>query len=102
MAALFWRSVLLVEMSASGAFAGWLTALNVTGAQAVNPHLRKAASLTLSRSHSALTGVCLSGTPGGLCTGGNWTPAAWSAYLTADALPLATLTAGLTPAVELP
>ena len=27
MAALFWRSVLLVEMSASGAFAGWLTAV---------------------------------------------------------------------------
>ncbi len=84
----------------AGVFAGQLTALHVTGAQALNLHLRKAASLTLSRSHSALEDLCLSGAPAGLCVGWKWTPASWVAYLTASHLPLATLTAGLTPAVE--
>ncbi len=84
----------------AGVFAGQLTALHVTGVQALNLRLRKAVVFTLSRAHSVLENLCLSGAPAGLCVGGNWTPAAWSAYLTASHLPLATLTAGLTPAVE--
>ena len=83
-----------------GVFAGQVTALHLTGAQALNLHLRKPALLTLSRSRSALENLCLSGAPAGLCVGGSWTPASWSAYLTASHLPLATLTAGMTPAVE--
>ena len=84
----------------AGVFAGEVTALDLTGAQALNLHLRRPAALTFSRAHSRLADLCLSGTPGGLCAGGDWTPATWTLTLSANDLPLATLTAGLTPAVE--
>ena len=85
---------------AEGVFNGQVTALNVTGPQSLQLHERQAASLLLSRARSELGALCLDGTPGALCTGATWTPGAWSAYVTASALPLATLTAGMTPTVE--
>ena len=85
---------------AAGVFNGQITTFNVTGPQPLKLHLRQVASLFLSRSHSALGELCLEGTPGALCAGANWTPASWSAHVTADTLPLATLTAGMTPEVE--
>ena len=84
----------------AGVFAGQVTSLAVSGAQALNLHLLKPSALTLSPAHSELDDLCLAGTPGGLCTGASWTPEAWAVTLSASALPLATLTAGLTPAVE--
>ncbi|MHB1869456.1 MAG: translocation/assembly module TamB domain-containing protein [Steroidobacteraceae bacterium] len=85
---------------AAGVFNGQITALNVSGPQSLQLHERQAASLLLSSARSELGALCLDGTPGALCTGATWTPGAWSAYLTASALPLATLTAGMTPTVE--
>jgi translocation and assembly module TamB len=85
---------------AGGVFNGEVTAFNLTGPQSLRLHLRHATSLFLSRERSALSALCLDGTPGALCTGATWTSAGWSAYVSASSLPLATLTAGMTPAVE--
>ena len=83
-----------------GVFSGQVTAFTVTGAESLRLHLRRAAQLILSHTRSSLDALCLDGQPGALCTGATWTPARWSAYVTASALPLATLTAGMTPAVQ--
>ena len=85
---------------ATGVFNGEITSFDVTGPEPLKLHLRQPAALALGRAHSALGALCLDGTPGALCTGASWTPAKWSAYVTADGLPLATLTAGMTPEVE--
>lgn len=85
---------------AAGAFDGQVTSFNVTGPQSLHLHLRHPAQLRLSRMHRALAPLCLEGTPGALCTGAIWTPGGWSAYLSASKLPLATLTAGMTPTVQ--
>ncbi len=84
----------------AGVFSGQVTAFTVTGAQSLRLHLRHAAMLSLSRTHRLLGALCLDGEPGSLCTGATWTRAGWSAYVTASKLPLSTLTAGMTPAVE--
>lgn len=84
----------------AGAFAGQITALTLSGAQALDLHLVQAAALTLSTTHGELDDLCLTGTPGALCVAASRGPAAWTATVSAEHLPLATLTAGLTPAVE--
>ncbi|MGH8298679.1 MAG: translocation/assembly module TamB domain-containing protein [Steroidobacteraceae bacterium] len=83
-----------------GAFAGQLQALTLSGDDSLRLHLERPVSLTLSPSASSVERLCLVGTPGNLCAQASWTPAAWSTTLTASRLPLSTLTAGRTPAVE--
>jgi translocation and assembly module TamB len=83
-----------------GAFSGKLESLTLSGADSLRLHLQQPVSLALSAAASDIERFCLIGTPGNLCAQGNWTPAAWSASLTASQLPLSTLTAGRTPAVE--
>ena len=84
----------------SGAFAGSLESLTVSGAESLRLHLQQPVALHLSGTSSGIDRLCLIGTPGNLCAEGSWTPAAWSTTLTASRLPLSTLTAGRTPAVE--
>lgn len=86
-----------------GIFGGKLESLTVSGDEgdeSLRLHLEQPVSLTLSRAASVIDRLCLIGTPGNLCAQGSWTPAAWSTTLTASRLPLSTLTAGRTPAVE--
>ena len=83
-----------------GLFAGKLESFDVSGDESLRLHLEQAVSLTVSRSSSNIDRFCLIGSPGNLCAQASWTPAAWSTTLTASQLPLATLTAGRTPAVE--
>jgi len=83
----------------SGIFAGKLQSLGLAGDESLRLHLEHPVSLTLSRAASSIERFCLIGTPGNLCAEASWTPAAWSTTLTADHLPLSTLTAGRTPAV---
>jgi translocation and assembly module TamB len=83
-----------------GAFAGQLQALTLSGNDSLRLHLEQPVSLTLSPSASSVERLCLVGTPGNLCAQASWTPASWSSTLTASRLPLSTLTAGQTPAVE--
>jgi translocation and assembly module TamB len=84
----------------SGAFAGKLKSLTVSGAESLRLHLEQPVALRLSSAASSIDRLCLIGTPGNLCAEGSWTPGAWSTTLTASRLPLSTLTAGRTPAVE--
>ncbi|MGH8270027.1 MAG: hypothetical protein ACRES1_08160, partial [Steroidobacteraceae bacterium] len=83
-----------------GIFGGRLESLSLSGDEPLRLRLEHPVSLTLSRAASIIDRLCLIGTPGNLCAEASWTPAAWSTTLTANQLPLSTLTAGRTPAVE--
>ena len=83
-----------------GTFGGRLQSLSVSGVESLRLHLQQPVPLKLSRAASSIERFCLVGTPGNLCADASWTPAAWSATLAASRLPLSTLTAGRTPAVE--
>jgi translocation and assembly module TamB len=84
----------------NGVFGGRLESLELSGQESLRLHLQQPVSLTLSGAAVRIDPLCLIGSPGNLCAETSWTPAAWSTTLTASKLPLATLTAGLTPAVE--
>jgi len=88
------------EAYAHGAFSGQLTALNVTGSAQLRLALEHPVDLSAGLEHARVDWLCLVGTPGSLCADGAWSPDGWSATLSANQLPLATLTAGRTPAVE--
>jgi translocation and assembly module TamB len=83
-----------------GTFTGQLTALTIGGNEQLHLTLERAVDLTLSAEHARVEWMCLQGTPGSLCADGDWTPSAWSSTLTVSQLPLNTLTAGMTRAVE--
>ena len=83
-----------------GIFSGNLESLTLSGAESLRLHLEQPVQLTLSRAASRIGRLCLMGSPGNLCMESSWTPAVWSTTLTADHLPLSTLTAGRTPTVE--
>jgi len=83
-----------------GVFNGTLTALTVTGSEQLRLSLERPAQMTVALDHAGIEWLCLIGTPGSVCADGSWTPAEWSATLSANQLPLETLTAGMTPAVD--
>ena len=85
---------------AHGLFNGQLTALSVTGSEQLRLSLEQPADLSVSLERARVAWLCLVGTPGSLCADGEWSPETWSTTLSANQLPLATLTAGRTPAVE--
>src|SRR6516164_4644174 len=88
------------EAYTRGVFSGQLTALNVTGSAQLRLALEHPVDLSAGLEHARVDWLCLVGTPGSLCADGAWSPDGWSATLSANQLPLATLTAGRTPAVE--
>ncbi|MBV8496851.1 MAG: translocation/assembly module TamB domain-containing protein, partial [Gammaproteobacteria bacterium] len=83
-----------------GVFRGQLAKLSVAGSEQLDLALERAVDLTVSPEHVRLEWMCVAGTPGSMCADGEWTPATWSATVMTNELPLATLTAGMTPAVE--
>ena len=84
-----------------GMFKGQLRALSISGnEQQLRLSLERPVDLTVSPEHVRMEWMCLLGTPGSMCADGDWTPAAWASTLMADHLPLNTLTAGMTRAVE--
>jgi translocation and assembly module TamB len=85
---------------AHGIFGGQLTALSVTGSEQLRLSLERPVDLSVGLQHARVEWLCLLGTPGSVCADGEWSPESWSATLSANQLPLATLTAGATPAVE--
>ena len=84
---------------AHGVFNGTLTALSVTGSEQLRLSLERPVEMTLALDHARIEWLCLIGTPGSICEDGSWTPAEWSATVSANQLPLETLTAGMTPKV---
>ena len=85
---------------ARGVFTGTLTALSVTGSEQLRLSLEQPVNLSLALDRAHVDWLCLVGTPGSVCADGDWTPSQWSATVSANQLPLATLTAGMTPLVE--
>jgi len=85
---------------AHGVFNGTLTALSVTGTEQLRLSLEHPVPLSLALDHASVDWLCLIGTPGSVCEDASWTPAEWSATVSANQLPLATLTAGMTPKVD--
>jgi len=84
---------------AHGVFNGTLTALSVTGSEQLRLSLEHPVEMSLAPDHARIEWLCLIGTPGSICEDGSWTPAEWSATVSANQLPLETLTAGMTPKV---
>ena len=85
---------------AHGTFTGELNALAVSGHESLHLSLERPVAFTAAPDHVRLEWLCLVGTPGSVCADGEWSAAAWSATVMTNQLPLNTLTAGMTPAVE--
>ena len=83
-----------------GVFTGNLAALTIDGSEQLHLSLERPVELVVSPAHTRFDWLCLVGTPGSMCADGDWTPTAWSATVMMNELPLHTLTAGMTPAVE--
>ncbi len=83
-----------------GVFDAELHSLVITGTGSLRLELAKPTGLKLSRAEARLDWLCLSGTPVSLCADANWTPDEWSTTVSASQLPIATLTAGMTPSVD--
>jgi translocation and assembly module TamB len=93
------------QVQARGAYAhmsfkGQLTALTLSGNDSLHLTLDRPVELALSPEHARIEWLCLNGTPGAVCADGDWAPDAWSTTVMTNELPLATLTAGRTPAVQ--
>ena len=56
--------------------------------------------MRLSRGEARIDWMCLVGTPVSVCADANWKPDQWSATMTANQLPISSLTAGMTPSVD--
>lgn len=82
------------------AWQGQLDALTVTGTQSLNLQLERPADVLVSEDGLRADWTCLIGRPASLCADAAWSPSGWNATFSANELPLATLTAGLTQAVE--
>jgi translocation and assembly module TamB len=85
---------------AHGTFKGELNALAINGSESLHLSLERPVPLSATLDHLRLEWLCLLGTPGSLCADGDWSTASWSTTVMTNQLPLNTLTAGMTPAVE--
>ncbi|HVW70974.1 MAG TPA: translocation/assembly module TamB domain-containing protein [Steroidobacteraceae bacterium] len=83
-----------------GVFNGQLTRLSLTSSESLRLELERPVGLMLSHTLARIEWLCLTGKPASVCADGNWSPERWSTTLTASHLPISTLTAGMTPAVE--
>jgi translocation and assembly module TamB len=96
---------LAIKAQASGPYAqrtfkGRLGALTINGSEALHLTLEHPVDFSVALDAVSLQWLCLVGTPGSICADGHWSSADWDATLSASQLPLATLTAGTTPAVD--
>ncbi|HTT43101.1 MAG TPA: translocation/assembly module TamB domain-containing protein [Steroidobacteraceae bacterium] len=85
---------------AHATFQGQLTALSLVGNDTLHLGLDRPVDLLLSARHVRIEWLCLVGTPGSVCADGEWQPTQWNSTVMSNELPLATLTAGMTPAVQ--
>ena len=85
---------------AHGVWTGEMQRLTITGTESLHLELQHPVGVLVSAEHVRGDAMCLTGTPASLCAQGEWTPAQWLTTLTANDLPMSTLTSGLTPAVE--
>ena len=83
-----------------GTFNGQLTHLGINGTQSLHLELERPVAMRLSRGEARIDWMCLVGTPVSVCADANWKPDQWSATMTANQLPISSLTAGMTPSVD--
>lgn len=83
-----------------GIFNGQLKALVIDGNESLHLELDKPVGLRLARAEARVEWLCLAGRPVSVCADGDWKPDQWSTTLTANKLPIGTLTAGMTPSVD--
>ncbi|HZO24226.1 MAG TPA: translocation/assembly module TamB domain-containing protein [Steroidobacteraceae bacterium] len=82
------------------AWQGQLDALTVTGTESLHLELDRPVDLLVSADALRADWLCLVGQPASLCAEAEWSASQWKATFTANELPLATLTAGVTQAVD--
>jgi translocation and assembly module TamB len=83
-----------------GTFDGQIHALTINGNESLHLSLEHPVSLKLALDQARVDWLCLVGTPGSICADGSWSSADWETTLSVEQLPLATLTAGMTQAVD--
>jgi translocation and assembly module TamB len=83
-----------------GVFHGQLHSLTIAGTEELRLSLERPVDLTMAWDQARFEWLCLLGTPASVCADGDWTPREWSGTVMTTDLPLNTLTAGMTPAVE--
>ena len=96
---------LALTSEAAGAFShgqwqGQLRGVGVNGSESLHLELESPVALALSMDQARVDWFCLKGTPARVCGDANWNPQNWSATVNASDLPITTLTAGLTRAVD--
>ena len=84
----------------AGTFKGQLTMLALSGNESLHLALDRPVGLLAAADHVRIEWLCLVGAPGSVCADAEWTPATWSTTVMTNELPLATLTAGMTPEVQ--
>jgi translocation and assembly module TamB len=84
----------------NGVWQGRLTGFNVDGNESLHLVLEAPIALLASAQRVHVEKLCVHGQPGHMCMQADWMPAAWSAEVAAQDLPMSTLTAGLTPSIE--
>ena len=84
----------------AGTFKGQLTMLALSGNESLHLALDRPVGLLAAVDHVRIEWLCLVGAPGSVCADAEWTPATWSTTVMTNELPLATLTAGMTPEVQ--
>jgi translocation and assembly module TamB len=83
-----------------GVFNGQLKSLAINGTESLRLELQRPVGLRLSRAEARIDWLCLTGTPVSVCADANWTPQQWSTTVSANQLPISSLTAGMTPSVD--
>jgi translocation and assembly module TamB len=83
-----------------GVFNGQLKSLAINGTESLRLELERPVGLRLSSAEARIEWLCLTGTPVSVCADANWKPDQWSTTVTANQLPISSLTAGMTPSVD--
>src|SRR5882724_3106488 len=84
----------------NGIWQGQLRSMEIIGTESLRLKLEHPVGILVSADEVRAEWLCLVGQPGSMCADGEWNPRQWNATFTANKMPLATFTAGLTHAVD--
>jgi translocation and assembly module TamB len=84
----------------NGAWQGQLRSMEIIGTESLRLKLERPVGIVVSADEVRTEWMCMVGQPGSMCADGEWNPRQWNATFTANKMPLATFTAGLTRAVD--
>jgi translocation and assembly module TamB len=84
----------------NGIWQGELHSMDIIGTESLRLKLERPVGVLVSAAAARAEWMCMVGQPGSLCADGEWNPRQWNVTFSANKMPLATFTAGLTRAVE--